>query len=429
VLCGKSVGLNSTRNEAVPVAAPVQQGQEPAVALVVAGFAISFVLVGGGIDTVSVFLNAIAESTDWTRSQLSLAVSVGALCGALSTPLVGMAVDRFGIRVPMTVGVLFIGVGFAVLLRMTAPWHFIAANAALGIGFTACALLPITIAITVLVPQRTALALGIVAAGASAGALMLAPTLQFAVDTVGWRGAYVALGAAAILTPLPFLLFTLPRGRLKRISVGHTARGDPSRSLIGGLRRPGVAPLAGIMVLPGFTAFAVSVHLVPYLTGAGHGTTVAASALGATIGVSAFGKVAGGYLADRYGALPTVRLLLLLWALAIVLLARAESFASLAGFVVFYGLALGTHVAVVPLIARGIFGTERFGTLFGVLQLGSMLAAAAGPILSGVLFDATGSYGSAVLVWLAAMVAATLLAFFMRRLEDSQPAAPAPVVV
>jgi predicted MFS family arabinose efflux permease len=420
--------LNSTGNETVRVSAPARQEPGSAVALVVAGFAISFVLVGGGIDTVSVFLNAIAQSTDWTRSQLSLAVSVGALCGALSTPLVGMAVDRFGIRVPMSIGVLFIVIGFSVLLRMTAPWHFTAANAALGIGFTACALLPITIAITVLVPQRTALALGIVAAGASAGALTLAPTLQFAVDTVGWRSAYVGLGAAAILTPLPFLAFTLPRGRLKSASARPTAK-DPSRTLVSDLRRPGVASLAGIMVLPGFTAFAVSVHMVPYLIGAGHGTTVAASALGATIGVSAFGKIAGGYVADHYGALRTVRLLLFLWAGAIALLSRADNLAPLAGFVALYGLALRTHVAVVPLIARGILGTERFGTLFGVLQLGAMLAAAAGPILSGVLFDATGSYGSAVLVWLGAMIAATVLAFFMRVSDGSETDAPVPVVV
>jgi len=61
-----------------------------ALPLVIAGFAISFVVVGGGIDTVSVFLNAITKATGWSRSALSAGVSSGALMAALSTPIVGI---------------------------------------------------------------------------------------------------------------------------------------------------------------------------------------------------------------------------------------------------------------------------------------------------------------------------------------------------
>ena len=76
--------------------------------LVLAGFAISFVLIGGGIDTVGVFINAIVQSTDWARSALSLGVSVGAVTAAGATPLVGLAIDRYGVRVPIATGVLFL---------------------------------------------------------------------------------------------------------------------------------------------------------------------------------------------------------------------------------------------------------------------------------------------------------------------------------
>ncbi len=399
----------------MPPANQGEPGLRQALPLVVAGFVISFVLVGGGIDTVSVFMNAIARATDWSRSGLSLAISVGALSAALSTPFVGVAIDRFGVRVPMLSGVALLAAGFCILIVMDAAWQFAAANVFLGAGFAACALLPLTVAVTVQVPRRTALALGIVTAGSSAGAFVLAPVSQLAINALGWRGTYVALGAAVVLTPLPFLAFALPRGRLRRdVPRDASAAAAAHPGVASDLRRPGVAPLAAIMVLPGLASFSVSVHLVPLLTGLGHAATTAAMALGATIGISAVGKVAGGMVGDRFGVLPTVRLALVIWTIAFGLLPRAAALPALVCFVVLYGLALGTQIAVVPAIAVNVLGAERFGTLFGLLQLAAMLASAVGPVASGVIFDKAGGYGGALTIWLAAMATATAVAFWMR---------------
>jgi predicted MFS family arabinose efflux permease len=387
--------------------------------LVIAGFAISFILVGGGIDTVSVFVNAITRATDWSRSGMSLGVSVGAVMAALSTPFVGLLVDRYGVRVPMTVGVFLLAVGFLILVGMHEPWHFVAANVALGPGFAACALLPITVAVTICIPERTTLALGIIAAGSSAGALALAPALQAITETCGWRGGYLALGTAVVLTPLPCLLFALPRGRLRPATV-QTPRGTELR-LAQELRQPGVAPLAGVMILPGLVGFSISVHLVPYLAGLGHPGTVAAAALGATIGISAIGKIGGGFAGDRFGPLPTLRCALLLDVIALLLLHYAAGAAALSAFVILYGLALGAHIAVIPAIAVTVLNAERFGTLFGMLQLAAMLASAIGPISSGVIYDKTGQYTAAIVVWVVAMAAAAAIAWWMRAAQDSVP--------
>jgi MFS family permease len=396
-------------NESLATAAP----------LILAGFAISFVLIGGGIDTVGVFINAIVQSTDWARSALSLGVSVGAVTAAGATPLVGLAIDRFGVRVPIATGVLFLAGGFGILVQMQAPWHFVAANVLLGIGFAACALMPLTVAITVCVQQRTALALGIAGAGASVGALVLAPALQVLIESFGWRTTYVAMGTAVVVTPLPFLAFALPAGRL-RVSAPGGSRDDPETNrdpappAESPWRRPGVARLTVVMILPALTMFAVSVHLVPYLTGCGFTGRAAATALGATIGISAVGKILGGAFADRIGVLRALRLALLLATAALALLPWATSMAALATFVFLYGLALGTDVAVIPPLARDVLGVQGFGASFGALQLASMLAAGAGPIAAGVLFDATGGYTEAIGLWVGAMLCALAVALTMR---------------
>ncbi len=391
-------------------------GFRNAIPLVVSGFILSFVLVGGGIDTVSVFLNAISQANDWSHSSLSLGIGVGAISAALVTPLVGMAVDRFGIRIPMTIGVALLGMGFCVLLVMAEPWHFAAANVFLGMGFGACAVLPITVAVTVFIPDRTALALGIISTGASTGALILAPVMQMLIDAYGWHATYRILGSAVVLTPIPLLLFTLPRGPLRK--TGRTESGGQTtkkKTSIGhDLAQPDVAALTAVMVLPALVGFSIAVHLVPFLTKLGYSGTTAATALGGSIGISAVGKIAGGWIADRAGPVWTLRAAFMLWILALVFLTQASIGWALGLFVILYGLAFGTQIAVVPPIAVRLLNADRFGALFGILQLTAMLASAVGPVVSGIIFDRTGAYSGAVLLWLTAACLALLFAFSLQ---------------
>jgi predicted MFS family arabinose efflux permease len=382
--------------------------------LLVAGFAIQFVVIGGGIDTVSVFLNALAKANGWPKGILSAGIGVGVVAAGLATPGVGVLVDRFGARLPIALGAGLLAAGFVVLFAMSEPWHFVAANVLLGPGFAATAMLPITIAVTVRVPHRTAFALGVVSVGASMGALLLAPSLQMLIDAYGWRATYATLGVAVVATPLVALL-AMPRGRLQpRTKADAEAHEPPPIDLRRDLRRPGVAPLAALLVLPGLVNFGFQVHVVPYLASVGHGASVAAAALGAAVGVSAIGKLAGGAVGDRIGALRALRLALSLQAAALVLLLFTGRLAVLWLFVALHGIAVGTEIAVTPVLALRILGESRFATLYGLLQLASTVAIGLAPVIPGLFFDATGSYTGAVVFWIAAMALAVVVAFSMR---------------
>jgi predicted MFS family arabinose efflux permease len=242
---------------------------------------------------------------------------------------------------------------------------------------------------------------------------VLAPTVQALVDAFGWRGAYVGLGSMLLLVPIPLLLFALPRGPLKR-NDGSRAAALPPLDLGREVRRPGVMLLTALMILPALVSFGVAIHLVPLLVDVGHATSIAAGALGAAVGISAIGKLAGGFMGDRIGVLPTFRLSLLLELAAIALLPVVMSQLVLGSFVVTHGISMGTQIAVIPVIAIAILGSDRFGTLFGLLQLVSTLVIGLSPIVPGLIFDATGSYGNAILFWVATMVLAVVAAFLLR---------------
>ena len=368
----------------------------------------------------SVFLNALAKANGWPRGTLSAGIGVGVVCAGMATPAVGMLIDRFGVRVPIAIGAALLAAGFGVLGAMHEAWHFVVANVLLGPGFAGAAMLPITIAVTVRIPQRTALALGIVSAGASAGALVLAPGLQALIDAYGWRATYAVLGAGVVGVPL-VALAALPKGRLQRGGAGESAAKPPPLDLRRELRRPGVRPLAALLVVPGLVNFGFQVHIVPYLAGVGHGATIAATALGVAVGVSAVGKVAGGMVGDRIGPLQALRLALVVQAIALCLLPLTAALPVLGVFLVLHGVAVGTEVAVTPVLALRVFGESRFATLYGLLQLASTVAIGLAPVIPGLFFDKTGSYSGAVVFWVATMLAGVAVAFAMRPPERAKP--------
>ncbi|MCP5060160.1 MAG: MFS transporter [bacterium] len=390
--------------------------------LLLACFVIEFVVIGGGIDTVSVFLNELSSSEGWSRQGLSTGIAVGAVTAGLVTPGVGWMVDRYGVRVPITIGTAFLAGGFGVLIGMSEPWHFVVANLLLGPGFAFGAMLPVTVAVTVLVPHRTALALGIVTMGSSLGALVLAPVVQELINALGWRQTYLAMGGATLLTPIVCVLFALPRGRLQKPSPSNDVKeATPRQPLQLGLvlRRPGLWPMVGVLMLPGLASFGIQVHLVPYLADQGHAVTFAAGALGAVIGVSAIGKLGGGLLADRLGLMATLRLALFFEIAGSALLLVGSSGIAVWSFVALHGLAVGTQVAVMPVVAMAVLGQENFGTLYGLLQLATIVTIGAAPIIPGAIFETTGNYHAAVLFWVAVMASSFAIAFLLRL-----PAAP-----
>jgi MFS family permease len=100
--------------------------------------------------------------------------------------------------------------------------------------------------------------------------------------------------------------------------------------------------------------------------------------------------------------------------LALLLLGHAPTAPLLYLMVVAQGMLGYGLTSVVGAIPAEIFQGRHYGTIFGTLMLASIAGGAVGPWLTGVLYDATGSYTlafwiaigcsglSAVAIWIAA---------------------------
>jgi MFS family permease len=150
----------------------------------------------------------------------------------------------------------------------------------------------------------------------------------------------------------------------------------------------------------------IRVHLIPYLTGLGYAPTIAAGLFAAMFVFSAIGSFAIGSFADRRGGRVMLAVVFVVGAVGIVLLLGAAHFAALASFVLVFGLVRETHL--VPLVIGESLGVRRLGSILGLLALFTTLGFAAGPAIAGRIFDVTGSYSGAWILFLAMALVSAL---------------------
>jgi len=75
-------------------------------------------------------------------------------------------------------------------------------------------------------------------------------------------------------------------------------------------------------------------------------------------------------------------------------------------FVVTYGLALGGIAVLFPLLLGEHFGLLAFGKILGLITIAATLGGAAGPVLTGHIYDVIGTYRLAFALHVGAHVAA-----------------------
>ena len=163
--------------------------------------------------------------------------------------------------------------------------------------------------------------------------------------------------------------------------------------------------------------YAVQVHQTKYLIEIGFSPTLAAWALGFVSLVGIPGQIALGHISDRIGREWVWTAGMLGFAACYLLLLALQAVPSpvlLYLMVIAQGV-LGYGVtSVFAAIVAEIFQGRHYGTIFGTVMLVAITGGAAGPWLTGVLFDAYGNYTlafwigvaasftSALAVWLAA---------------------------
>jgi MFS family permease len=305
--------------------------------------------------------------------------------------------------------------------RVNALWSFYGAFLVIAMGLNFAAFVVIFTTIANWFERKRSRAMTVVATGFGASGTLV-PLVALAVGELGWRETLtiVGVGLWVIGIPLSSLMRhkpsqygylpdgASPQETSEKESVSgfksarETAK-EPARSFTvkAAMRTRAFWLLSGVAFFQFVGASAVMVHIVPYLESVNIPTTMAATTVTGVTVCSLIGRLGFGFLGDfankRY--LIAIGITLQMIGIFVLSFIDADRAWIIIPFLLTYAPGFGATMPLRPALQADYFGTDNYGTIMGLMMLVSMVGGLASPIVAGWIFDITGSYNLAWLIF------------------------------
>lgn len=334
----------------------------------------------------------IALETGWSRADIQFAIAFSSGIGALTAPITGWMIDRFGVRTVALPG--FVGVAVGMLLAASAEtlpvfYAGFALAALLGAGTNPVLWSKV---VTARFDRARGTALGLALVGTALSAIALPGLITYLIERFGW---HIALGLVALLpvaVSLPVAWFwlegaddhrktaTLPRPVTTGIAVATALRGMRFWVLAASI-------LCGYLAVSG-----VVTGLVPAFTDRGLSPSQAATLAGA-VGIAMIpGRIMVGFLIDRFWAPAVGFVILIIPAAACMILIGSTDAVVLVLCCLALGLAAGAELDLLAFLTARYFGLAHFSKLYALIYAGLATGSALAPALFSLLREKTGDY-------------------------------------
>lgn len=396
--------------------------------LIVAGLVLSLSM--GVRQTFGLVMVPMLEHLSIGRETFGIAMAIQNLLWGLVQPIAGMVADRFGSARVLVAGTFCYVAGLWVMATAGSAWDLnLGGGVLIGAAMSGTAFAVVLGAVGRVAPaNKRSMALGLTAAGGSAGQFVMPLIAQPLITMVGWSDFLILmLFAAGLIAPLAVVLAGNAQGQ--RENAPDATAPDGIRAAIGeAFVHKGYWLLTIGFFVCGFQVVFVAVHLPAYIVDLGLDPSLGATALGLIGFFNIIGTWGCGALGARFSKKGLLSLLYILRsAVIIIFLLAPKTETSILLLAVGLGfLWLGTIPLTSGLVAQ-IFGPRYMTTLFGIVFFSHQLGSFAGVWLAGWAFDTMGSYD---IVWHAAIVFGLISAVLhlpineisLRRAAAPQPA-------
>lgn len=372
---------------AAPAPADVERSWLPVIAL---GF-VTITAYGSWFYAFGILVDPINLDTGWSLGALGAVFAVAQLINGLGASVGGRLLDRFGGKVLFAVQ----AGGGAVL--MSSAWAsnqvVFAMTYATGAGIlgTTGFYHVTTAAAARLSPTSPAKGITVLTAiGAFCSPIYL-PLGQLLIDEVGWRDATRVFAATAIAGGV--IAAVLASGGATPSETGPSTR--PGVAMRAALAQPAIRWMLAAYFFAGAAYSSALVFQVPIMKSTGITAGTAATLAGLRGGCQIFGRVGLIATVSRKGARLSLQVAYAAAGAAIALLWIGSVPAAVL-YAVVAGIALGATSPLQAILAQDLFDPDDLGLLMGMQHMAFSIAGGLGPLLTGVLADATGGYGLAV---------------------------------
>jgi OFA family oxalate/formate antiporter-like MFS transporter len=429
----------------------------------------------GTVYAFSVFVKPLEMEFGWDRTTTQWAFSFALISFAVVMIPAGRLQDRIGPRKVATIGGILLGFSFllgALLVAESRPWALYLTYGILGgagIGFAYVC--PIAAAVK-WYPDKKGMVTGLSVAGFGAGALFFAgpaSTLLLPPGTgmeqamglsqillvalgisqgsgfgIGWKAFFILHGitSASIVILGASLLRNPPAGwKPEGFNASHINRGSNNEVEWKEMLNTPLACILWLTFIFGATSGLMAIgQWKPLMGNILQGKTFAPSWMGSfgrfvePVGIlaifNALGRVFWGKVSDFIDRPRAMMIMYLAQGMAFMFLVSVESHLAIFLASALVGLNFGGNFALFPSATADYFGTKNFGMNYGWMFTAYGVAGILGPVVGGVLYDATHAYVMAfVFSGILCFVAAggSVVAWSLGRIREKS--LPQPVAV
>jgi MFS family permease len=345
-----------------------------------------------GMWSMVVVLPIVQNDFSATRGAVSLTSTMMFMGFGLGGVITGRITDRFGIVPAMAISIALLGVAFVLVGLAPKLWQFIAIYFLIGLG-TSATFAPLMAEASHWFERYRGLAVTIVASGNYVAGTIWPPLVNWGAQTIGWRATHIAIGIFCAVSMT--LLLLLLRAQLGGASARDHSNAPPPRIDLG-LSTNALTVLLSLASISCCVAMAMpQVHIVAYCGDLGYGVARGAEMLSLMMGFGIISRIGSGYLADKVGGIRTLLIGSAAQAFALLFYLFFDSLTSLYLISAMFGLFQGGIVPSYAIIVREAMPASEAATRVGIVIFASVFGMSFGGWVSGVIFDATGSYSAA----------------------------------
>lgn len=395
--------------------------------VLLAGLCINLTL--GVLYSWSVIKKAIVSEWGWTNSEASLPYTVAIVVWAITLLFAGRMQDKIGPRKVVTLGAVFTGLGLILSSFIQSVPLLIITFGVLaggGIGFAYASVTPP--ALKWFHSSKKGMVTGIVVSGMGLASLYIAPLTTMLLENLGVSKTFLVLGIfiLVIATALAQLINNPPAGYIPPTPANAAKTNSPSTYNYDFVWKEMIKTKQFYFMWVMF-AFASSAGLMII----GNIATIAKTQahwekgfylVGLLAIFNALGRLMAGFLSDKIGRVKTLMIVFVIQGINMVLFAGYSTPLAISIGTALAGIGYGALLSLFPSMTADYYGVKNFGGNYGVLYTAWGISGTIGPIIAGMVVDATGTFNLAYIISAVLLAIAFVLALLTKPITSPKEA-------